>query len=158
SADWKFVVVHQPAFNSDWKYRFEQRIRLIYDILQEGGVDIVFSGHCHYYERHRPVVFKPTADRPAEDGTVSGTMTIDHDFDGERNRRPKGVLSIVTGAGGQTVSDEARRSPDDYSETTVKLIDDRRSFTVLDTDGKVLTLRQISDKNEEVDRLVIDKR
>lgn len=157
-ADWKFLVYHQPPFNSDVKYWNEQRMRLIFDILQEEKVDMTFSGHCHYYERHRPLRFRATAKKPADDGTVDGALLIDQQYDGVTNCRPQGVINLITGCGGQTVSEMHKRGITDYSKSTCKVIDDKRSFTLLDVDGKRLTVRQVTDAGDEIDKFVIDKR
>lgn len=157
-ADWKFVVFHQPGVNSDIKYWNEQRMRLVFDILQEEKVDLTFSGHCHYYERHRPLRFRSTVKQAAADGTVDGVMTIDYNYDGITNLRPQGVIGLVTGAGGQIVSEMYKRDNMKLAESSIKLIEDRRSFTVLDVDGKVLTVRQVADSGDEIDRFLIDKR
>ncbi len=156
-ADWKFVVFHNPAFNNDFKYWCEQHMRLIFDILDEEGVDLVFCGHCHYYERHKPLRFRPSVVRPAADGTVDGALIVDDKFDGVTNTVPDGVICVITGAGGRTVSEEAKRSAGDRTVTTAKLVDDKRSFTVLDVDGKVLTLRQLGSDLSELDKIVVRK-
>ena len=42
-AAWKFVVFHHPAFNSSRAHFTEQQMRLISDILEHRGVDMVFA-------------------------------------------------------------------------------------------------------------------
>ena len=54
-ATWKFVVFHHPPFNSSRAHFSEQQMRLISDILEHRGVDIVFNGHVHNYQRSRPL-------------------------------------------------------------------------------------------------------
>lgn len=143
-ADWKFVVFHQAPFNSDFKYRTDQRMRVIFDILQEESVDVVFCGHCHYYERHFPL-------------RVDGAKNVlDREFDGVTNTRPKGVIEIITGASGTLVTEHA--IPKDIVPTSCKLVYDRNSVTVLDIDDRVATIRQVGTDGVEIDRLVIDKR
>lgn len=93
-ATWKFVTFHQPGFSDDVKYGRDQRMRMIADVLEKGGVDIVFSGHCHFYQRHRPLQFTPLTKRPLPDGTVTGTMTIDREFDGVTMTSPEGSFTL----------------------------------------------------------------
>lgn len=143
-ADWKLVVFHQAPFNSDFKYRFDQRMRAIFDILQEESVDVVFCGHCHYYERHFPL-------------KVEGAQNIiDRNFDGVTKTKPQGIIEIITGASGSLVTEHA--IPKDIVPTSAKLVYDKNSVTVLDVDGRVATIRQIATDGTEVDRIVIDKR
>ena len=56
-ATWKFVVFHHAAFNSSRAHFSEQQMRLVSDILEQRGVDIVFNGHVHNYQRTRPLKF-----------------------------------------------------------------------------------------------------
>jgi hypothetical protein len=49
---WKVVVLHHPVFSSDVNYSTSHRFDEIYHpIFVEAGVDLVFSGHIHSYER-----------------------------------------------------------------------------------------------------------
>jgi predicted phosphodiesterase len=49
---WKFVVLHHPVFSSDADHNISYRFDEIYHpIFVETGVDLVFSGHSHNYER-----------------------------------------------------------------------------------------------------------
>ena len=53
---WKVVVIHHPPYSSSPKHGSESRIR--YDlgpIFERHGVDLVFAGHNHVYERTRPI-------------------------------------------------------------------------------------------------------
>jgi len=66
-SDWKFVMFHFPPYNSIEYYR---------DIIQEWGplfdlyhVDIVMSGHFHYYLRSKPLKEGKVMPTPA-DGTI----------------------------------------------------------------------------------------
>jgi hypothetical protein len=163
SATWKFVVFHHPPFNSSRAHFTEQQMRLVTDILEYRGVDIVFAGHVHNYQRTRPLKFlpKPAPDRTFKSGNmyvIDGDFEIDSAFDGEKDTTPDGVLYIVTGAGGASAYD-----PDQTDNTltwqpyTMKFVSDVYSFTTVDVNGSSLTLRQISDTGEEIDRIVVTK-
>ena len=103
-AAWKFAAFHHPPFNSSRAHFSEQHMRLVSDVLEHRGVDIVFNGHVHNYQRTRPLKFLA---KPAPDGTfksgldmVDGDFEIDTVFNGVTDTTPDGVLYIVTGAGG----------------------------------------------------------
>lgn len=66
NSQWKFVVHHHPPYSSDendygnlWKTnkstRGDARVRQITRLYDKHGVDIVFNGHIHSYERTWPV-------------------------------------------------------------------------------------------------------
>lgn len=65
TARWKFVALHHPFYTSDeddygdtWKgdSKFgDDRVRQILPVIEAGGVDAVFFGHLHSYERTRRV-------------------------------------------------------------------------------------------------------
>ena len=60
-ATWKFVSFHHPPFTAGGNYYTKNRIRLknlLHPIFEKQGVDIVFNGHDHNYERSRPIVSK----------------------------------------------------------------------------------------------------
>ena len=162
-ATWKFVVFHHPPFNSSRAHFSEQQMRLISDILEHRGVDIVFNGHVHNYQRSRPLKFlaKPAPDRTfkaASSYVIDGDFEIDESFDGLADTTPDGVLYIVTGAGGAGAYDpDQTDNVPTWQPFTVKLVSDVYSFTVVDVDGPRLTLKQISEQGEELDRIVATK-
>ena len=71
-ATWKFVVFHHPPFNSSRAHFSEQQMRLVSDIFEHRGVDVVFSGHVHNYQRSHPLTFlaRPAADRTSKTGQL----------------------------------------------------------------------------------------
>jgi tetratricopeptide (TPR) repeat protein len=61
NATWTFVSFHYPPFTAGGNYYRESRIKrknLLHPILEEYGVDFVFNGHDHHYERTYPIVSK----------------------------------------------------------------------------------------------------
>jgi len=58
SAEWPFVFFHHPPYSECWSggpYDGEDHLREeIVPLLEANGVDIVFSGHTHDYERGLP--------------------------------------------------------------------------------------------------------
>ena len=160
---WKFVAFHQPAFSSDIKHHDEQRMRLLVDIFQRRGVDVVFSGHNHAYERNYPLSFtrtlQPDGSEMSVEGRVSGEFVLDKTFDGKTNTSPHGIVYLVTGGGGGKLSLEPTRRADHghLPPFTFKLVDDIHSFTVCDLSNTTLTVRQISEDGQELDSFTITK-
>ena len=162
-ATWKFVVFHHPPFNSSRAHFNEQQMRVITDVLEYRGVDVVFAGHVHNYQRTRPLRFlaKPGADRTfkaAGSNAIEGDFQIDRTFDGSTDTTPDGVLYIVTGAGGAGAYDpDQTDNQPTWQPYTMKFVSDLYSFTTVDVNGTNLTLKQISETGEEVDRIVVTK-
>jgi hypothetical protein len=58
TATWKFVNFHHPLFSSGGFYHASTRLKyknLLHPIFERYGVDFVFNGHDHDYERTRPI-------------------------------------------------------------------------------------------------------
>lgn len=164
AAKWKMVSYHQPAFTTDVKHADEQHMRLLCALFEKYGVDVVFSGHNHTYERNFPLRFKvqPQPDGSPKDrrGRVKGTFEFDKDFDGVHNTKPNGVLYIVSGGGGAKLylTPERRADHSALPPYTCKLVDDVHSFTVCDVEPGKLTFRQLSDEGAEVDTFTLTKK
>jgi predicted phosphodiesterase len=55
NADWKISYLHHPLYSSGERHGSEVDLRaLVEPLFLEHGVDIVFAGHEHFYERLRP--------------------------------------------------------------------------------------------------------
>ena len=168
NATWRFVMYHHPGFSSSKAHFEQQQMRLITPILEKGNVDIVFSGHVHNYQRSFPMTFIPdrtgtllvrgTDNRIIHGRVVNGKWTLDKKFNGRRNTKPNGVIYIVTGAGGQGLyNPEQQMDKDSWQKFTKKFISIIHSFTVVDVNGKTLTLRQVDINGKELDRIKITK-
>jgi hypothetical protein len=96
---WKFVVFHQPAFSSGNATVRNNQMRAVAKFLEDHGVNMVFNGHEHNYQRTLPlrananVAAGPTSSGPA-------AVSVDASFDGITQTVPDGVLYLVEGAGG----------------------------------------------------------
>lgn len=169
-ASWKFVVYHHPAFNVGAEHYQEQHMRVLAPLFERHGVAIVFHGHEHNYQRTRPIRFAPAGAGAAgrlnlKERLVPGVFTVDTAFDGRRVTRPAGVIYLTTGAGGKHLYDADYTGhpsrwvrPEDGNVAYVdRLVADRHSLTVVDLQATELTLRQIDERGQEIDRIRITK-
>jgi len=128
---WRLVVCHHPAYTAG-KYAPDERLqRTIVPVVDETGVDIVFAGHDHNYQRTRPL----RGGREVEPG--------------------QGTVYIVSGAGGAALytAKAAAQRPD-----FIACIDDQHhSFTQISIDGDELRLRQVALGGAVVDELLLRK-
>ncbi len=166
-ARWKMVFFHQPGFNSSKSHNSEQKMRLLSPLFEECGVDVVFAGHVHNYQRSKPLRFTPDDPRRlSASGLVHGTFRLDEQFDGIKHTRPEGILYIVTGGGGASLYDKDfsdkpekwKNDPWAVVPFTAKFYSERHSFTVVDMTPEHLSIRQLNDKGEQVDRITVTKR
>jgi hypothetical protein len=96
---WKVVVFHQPAFSSGLATLRNSQMRAVAKVLEDHGVNLVFNGHEHNYQRTLPLRATDTTAAPASP-LGAPAVEIDTAFDGDKNRVPDGVLYLVEGAGG----------------------------------------------------------
>ena len=171
-ADWKIVTFHQPGFNSSRAHYNEQIMRLLSPLMEQLGVDLVLAGHVHNYQRTVPLKFDPERNKSGDEyvvspeGKVNGKFQLDMEFDGDRNTSPKGIVYIITGAGGgqlynwgETGKPELwKHEPaENWAPFTTKFIADIFSFTFIETNGKLLTLQQIDMNGNVLDSIKITK-
>ena len=127
------------------------------DLFEKYKVSVVFSGHVHNYQRSFPLTF---ASKPGgfnkTTGELDGDWTLDKSYDGKVNTKPKGIVYLVTGAGGAGLyNPEQGAQPDGWQPFTSKFISTTHSFTVVDVKDKQLTIKQIGANGDELDRFVI---
>ena len=165
-ARWKFVCTHNPLFHSARDHYTEQKTRFLAPLLESCGVDLVFSGHIHNYQRSVPLRFTPNPPKRLPGGYVNGDFQLDQAYDGITNTRPNGIIHIVTGGGGGPLyggdlQKNARyfqtNAPGNWVPFTAKFIADRHSFVVVDLTANLLLLRTIDLKGAEFDRVRITK-
>ena len=130
-ARWKFVFFHHPFYTgSNHQAEGAAYVKEAYvDVFEACGVDIVFAGHNHLYERTAPIL---------RDEIVG---------------EDKGVVYITTGAGG------ARRYPMNLPPPHyIRAYNDKAlSFTQVDLTANRLELKQIGDEGQVLDEYVIEK-
>jgi 3',5'-cyclic AMP phosphodiesterase CpdA len=161
-ATWRFVCFHQPGFNSAKKHFTEQQMRLMAPVFEAGGVDVVFNGHVHNYQRTYPMRFAPDVDAsghfPKKSGQIAGKWTLDKSFDGRAKTKPSGVIYVITGAGGAGLyNPEQQDDRASWQEFTHTFLAKVHSLSVVDVEGRSLTLRQVSEAGEEIDRFTVTK-
>lgn len=156
-ATWRVVALHHPLFQSARSHFDDQWMRPISPILERHGVDLVFAGHVHNYQRTAPLRFKPTQ-AAVRGRPVAGEFKVDEAFDGVTATRAKGIIHIVTGAGGAELYDpwqtDARAS---WQPWTRAFISDRHSFTLLEVGGRTLKLRQLDAEGRELDAITLTR-
>jgi acid phosphatase type 7 len=154
-ATWRFIGFHQPGFNSSKAHFSQQQLRWLAPIFEKGGVDIVFSGHVHNYQRSYPLTFAPSGPG-AKKGEVDGAWKLDQAY--AEKGRPKGVIYIVTGAGGAGLyNPEQDQNRATWQPFTKLFVSRTHSFSILDLNGKNLLFRQLDGKGQELDRFEIAK-
>ncbi|MBV8883498.1 MAG: metallophosphoesterase [Chroococcidiopsidaceae cyanobacterium CP_BM_RX_35] len=96
---WKIVVFHQPPFSSGNSTLRNHQMRRIVKLLEDHGVNLVYNGHEHNYQRTLPLRALP---RVAQTPTTirKPAVALDMTFDGKNQTVPDGVIYIVEGAGG----------------------------------------------------------
>jgi 3',5'-cyclic AMP phosphodiesterase CpdA len=167
-ATWRFVAFHHPGFNSSRAHYEQQQMRLLAPVLEAGGVDVVFAGHVHNYQRSYPLRFLPDnkgillfasrEDRTPQGRLVTGPWSLDKAFARRKDTTPQGVIYIVTGAGGQSLyNPEQDDDPDTWQPFTAKFVSKVHTLTVADVAGTTLTVRQLTAVGQEVDRFTITK-
>jgi len=85
SIDWKFAFWHVPAYSSSMFRPDKKLINSLYPLLEKFGVDVVFTGHRHNYERTY---------------MLKGNKVVQKGPDFASEREKAGIISIVSGGGG----------------------------------------------------------
>jgi hypothetical protein len=115
---WKIAVFHQPAFSSGNATLRNDQMRTIAKLLEDHGVNMVFNGHEHNYQRTLPIrALSAVASLP--DPTGPAAVAVDQAFDGVNHTVPDGVLYFVEGGGGNRDFDNALGNPRGSSPQTI---------------------------------------
>lgn len=125
-ATWKILAVHQPPYYTNVNGGSERFNAMIPKVVDEAGIDAVFSGHDHSYARTNPMT---AGEIDEEEGAV---YFICGDL-GEKSRN-------VNYAATNTESFNFASISQDYSALyiTVEATDDELSFKSCDADGTVI--------------------
>lgn len=163
---WKFVCFHQPAFHTSKEHYTEQGMRLLEPIFEKHGVDVVFAGHVHNYQRSKPLKFTPNPAKRDARGRVNGDTILDTTYDGVKDTTPEGIIHIVTGGGGaslykitleKTIEGLKKDHGSNYVPLTEKYVADKHSFSVVELTPTTFEMRQIGVDGTELDHFRITK-
>lgn len=91
SAPWKVVTLHRPAVASGRYGPSPEVAAALIPVAERHGVDIVFQGHNHFYERTWP---------------MRGGAAVQRDY-----RSPRGPVYVSSGGGGDWVYDSPPNQP-----------------------------------------------
>jgi hypothetical protein len=136
---WKFVFFHKPFYTSPHHTGdMDEYFDTWWKEFDDYGVDMIFNGHTHNYQRTKPINRKISTIYPvATYGSGEGM----------------GRCQIVSGAAGAPLYGEAEPGLWWLAKTESKL-----HFCNIDIDGDVLTFKAIDVNQVVFDELVIDKR
>lgn len=157
---WIIAYWHHPPYtkgthNSDTEKELVEMRKFIMPILEEGGVDLVLSGHSHIYERSMLIdgaYVTPT--------TAEGVILDDGDGrpDGDGPYRKSvaktphnGTVAVVTGHGGALGRNSLGVMP------IMRSIVLDHGSTILDIEGDTLTGTMLDLRGKERDRFAIVK-
>jgi hypothetical protein len=91
-------------------------------------------------------------------GEVVGEWKLDKTFGDGAKAKPRGVIYIVSGAGGaELYNPEQQTDPSSWQTFTDKFISQVHSLSVVDIKGKTLRLKQVSESGESVDAFQVSK-
>lgn len=125
---WKFVVFHHPPYTNG-KHTPNQSVRdFLVPVFDRTGVDVVFCGHDHLYERTVPMRGGAAADG--------------------------GVVYVVSGAGGAELYKLKKDAPTYFAAS----YDGTHGFTVIGIDGETLSLRQVDVDGKTIDDWSMSKK
>ena len=133
-ARWRFVFFHHPAYSAGRTEVDPDLRQHLVPVLEQHGVDLVFSGHDHIYHRSYPM---------AGDAAVDAAQDPDY-------VDPGGAVYIVNGGGGKSLH---VATPQPFTAFTEAVF----HFVVVDVSGPSLTLRAIRRDGTEMDRMTVTK-
>lgn len=123
TATWKFAVFHHPPYSVGKHGSNPVMQQALVPVLEETGVDVVFNGHDHIYERTLPI----------HGGQVAES----------------GIVYIVTGAGGASLYEV---KPAEQRPAWAGVVNNEvYSFTRVEIDGIRLKLEQIDLDGKRID-------
>lgn len=126
---WRFVVLHHPPYTVGAHKPSQSVRRALVPAFESAGVDIVFSGHDHMYQRTTPM---------------------------RRGRRAeRGVVYIVTGAGGARLYEAQPR--EQWPDYMARVYTGQHSYTHIRIAGPKLELEQVTLDGQVIDTWSVQK-
>lgn len=136
-ATWTFAYYHHPGYTCTYKGYEQSVIDNFHPLFDEYGVDIVFMGHAHTYERLYP---------------MRGATPLNQDQD-PNYVNPDGTIYVVTGCGAKL--NDSRTKDCDLNAVA---IDQTYMFTHVTVRGNALQVRQIESETGTVrDEITLTK-
>ncbi len=127
-APWKFVYFHHPPWAGGNRPGDAKVRDTLVPAIEAAGVDVVFCGHNHLYERTHPMLQGETA-------------------------QSNGVIYVTSGAGGKSLYEEHHGD----AHYLAAFNDATYSFTWVNVNGSRLELMQISEDDNILDKIVLSK-
>lgn len=128
---WVFAIHHRPPYSCGATHGSDIGVRSAWQpIYDEFGVDIVFNGHVHNYERSWPI-------RGFQEGSTAGTVAAS----GERgvpviqNGRPSGTIYVVAAGAGAPLYGSGTDCYHTYTGESIE------NYVVVDIEGRTMNYR-----------------
>jgi hypothetical protein len=134
SSQWRFVVLHYAPYNSEILHYADSLIpnlrKYWVPLFEAYGVHVVFTGHCHYYERSIPLT-------------------------GGNPDPADGVMYVISGGGGGVVRESIGfdQCPKCFLRSAYRA--SRHHLLKVDVNGFRLTVNAIDEHGEVFDRLYL---
>jgi Calcineurin-like phosphoesterase len=158
--DWIFVMEHIPMYTSPTKHPADPTIRdLFHPLFDEYGVDIVFSGDNHNYQRTFPLKYNNNNNGDSSNPTIVSTTTTNN------YKEDTGVIYAISGTAGRSHYEINSQAP-----FVAKQDDKNFGFLNLDVDDKTVkgtfyankveepsSYHYVSNKNNVIDHFTISK-
>ena len=130
---WIVVFFHHPPYANPLHDPGSNvcELRQLFDVFRRHHVDVVFSGHSHFYERTHPLT---------TDGRSTCPTPSDPAYDDDYYPGPKGTIYVTTGGGGRSLNDTAHKSwlakeIKDFHVVCVSVEGLQMTLTMIDDDG-----------------------
>ncbi len=160
-ADWLVAFFHHPPYtkgshDSDQERQLIEMRENIMPILESGGVDVVFTGHSHIYERSMLIdgaYVTPSTNKGVvlDDGDGDPREGGDGSYKKSSGLAPNnGVIQVVAGHGGTGLRRKA-------NHVLMSKIIVMHGSVILETKDNKLTLEMINYNGAVVDHCVIEK-
>jgi len=171
TADWIFAYWHHPPYSkgshdSDAEHELVEMRENIMPILEAGGVDMVFSGHSHIYERSMLIDGAYATPTTAE-GVILDDGDGDPNGDGSYRKSTglyphEGTVAVVTGHGGAGVGRKGtspvmrRVIHPEHGSMIVDVLGDTASVIMLNAQGDQRDAFQIVKRGNVTPTRVVD--
>ncbi|MDY7229867.1 metallophosphoesterase family protein [Hyalangium rubrum] len=130
-AQWKVVYLHHPLWSTGEYGSYMPLRQQLAPVLESGGVDLVFAGHEHDYERTRPML--GDAEAPLESAA--------------------GITYVVVGSGGANLRPFTRAQP----SWSVTRDAENNGFLEVSVQAERLSARMVTPSGKVVDSFALSK-